>query len=728
MPHDMILSPQGRQRRNLLKGAAAVTAGLLFGFELPLDSRLAKAAGTPAAVGAWVRIASDESVTILVGSTEMGQGAMTGLAQLLNEELMADWAKVSAEHAPADPVYANPGMGGQMTAGSSSIRGYYEAMQNAGAMVREMLKRAAVNAFGPTATSCTTANGVVTVSGGGVTKTYTYGQLAPSANGLQPYVNPPPRLGTGKFIGKSMARLDIPSKVDGSAVYGVDVRVPGMLHASVKQCPTIGGTVASIGSKPSSATQVLNLGNAVVVVAKTTGTAIKAARSLSVTWNLPANAAQMDSVAITAKATTLMASGTGAVAEGNVANATTAYNGAAKKLEFNYDVPYLAHACMEPLACTASVTLTNGVPTSCEVWAATQAQSWTAATAAAITGIADPTRITVHTTFLGGGLGRKIEQDYIAHAITASKMLGVPVKVVWSREEDFGHDQYRPMALSRVRVGLDASNNIVSWSNRIVSPSIIYQRWPQFMPNGVDSQSIEGATALPYKLGTTAVEYIRHDSPIPVGFWRSVGHSINAFVVESAIDQAALAANIDPLTFRQKLLANSPRHLAVLNAAAALGGWTTKVPSGRARGIALAESFGTIVAQVVEISGTATSIKVNKVACVVDAGKIVNPDQVTAQMQGGIVHGLAAALWGKITFTNGVSTVTNFNKYRMLRMSDMPAVTVQILSSTLPPSGCGEPGVPPIAPAVANAYARLPTVGKRLTSLPFFPAASTMGD
>jgi isoquinoline 1-oxidoreductase beta subunit len=482
-----------------------------------------------------------------------------------------------------------------------------------------------------------------------------------------------------------------------------------MAYAVIKHCPKLGGTVASPPSTPPGATAVVSLGNAVAIVAGDTWQAMQAAEELNVDWSIPASSNALDTATIFAQAEQLIAAGTPAIAQtdGDVA---AAYASAAHQVDLFYDVPYLAHATLEPLNCTASVTAT-----SCEIWAPTQAPGLVQATAAALTGLA-PQQITVRSEFMGGGLGRKFEVDYVAQAIQVSQAIGGPVKLTWPREQDFTNDQYRPMALVRVRAGLDAAGNVVAWWYRNVSPSILFQRgW--IGPNDVDSQAVDGSIELPYAFATRQVEYVRHPAGVPVGFWRSVGHSINAFMVESAIDELALIAGVDPLAFRQRLLASDARSLAVLNAAATLGDWGTAPPSGHARGIAFHAGFGSIVAQVVEISGTTpASIKVHNVACVIDCGRVVNPDTVEAQMQSAIVHGMTAALWGKMTFQAGTPSPHNYNQYRMMRIRDMPQVTVQIIEGGDPIGGVGEPGVPPVAPAIANAFAAL--TGTRLRTLP----------
>lgn len=724
--HDPVPNAQGHGARAARPGRrrfivqAAAGGGLLLGVSLTVNPRRADAASPSGApVQAWIRISSDDLVTVLVGSSDMGQGVLSGFAQVVGDELRATWSQMRAEHAPASPVFGNPAFRGlQLTGGSNSIRGYYNALRQAGAAARELLILAAASIFKVSSSSCVAANGRVTVTGTAFSASY--GQLAATAATLSlpgaPAVAAAP---SGGLIGRSLPRVDLPSKVDGSAIYGLDVRVPNMLYAVIKQSPVLGGTVQSTPSQPAGTLAVVNLGNAVAVVATGTWAAFKAARELSVSWNKPADAAQMDSVAITARARELMANGTPAVAvrTGDTAGMLQGNQGA---LELTYELPYLAHACMEVLCCTAEVTATE-----CRVWAPTQGQASVVATAAQITGL-DPSRISVTTTMLGGGLGRKIEQDFIAQAIRTAKAMGRPVKLMWPREEDFSHDYYRPMTLSRIRAVVDSAGDIPAWSNRIVAPSISAQRRP-LPASGVDNSAVEGANDIPYAIGSTLVEFVRHDAPVPVGYWRSVGHSINAFAVESAIDELAARVGMDPLAFRRRLLAGSPRLLAVLDAAAQLAGWGQPLAVGRAQGLALHASFGSIVAQVAEVSQPAAgSLKIHRISCAIDCGTAINPDSVKAQMEGGIVHGLTAALWGKMTFSKGRANSRNFNGYRMMRASDMPRIDVQIVQTGGPLGGVGEPGVPPVAPAVANALARL--TGQRIRSLPMFPAAATMGD
>ncbi|MBS1787461.1 MAG: xanthine dehydrogenase family protein molybdopterin-binding subunit [Acidobacteria bacterium] len=717
-------------RREFLVTSAG---GFSLGFFLPGFSRLNEIEAEPLStvdgtqINAWIKIGADESITVTVGAAEMGQGSMSSLPQIVAEELMVDYANVSALQAPASQAY--------LTAGSGTVRNQYLPLRRAGAAAREMLIQAAMNLFGGARADYSVTNGIVTN-----TKTnasITYGQLAPAAALLPvPPITPtwPPLVPDSDFklIGKALPRLDIPSKTNGSAVFGLDVRLPGMVYAVIKHCPSFGGTLAKLPSKPSGAlavvatsvipasargSEVAGNANAVAVVAANTWDAWQMAKQLKVSWNIPASSASIDSATFQSQAQSLMASGTPYIAE-KIGDPATALAGSSKMIDVTYSLPYVAHACMEVLNCTVNLT-----PTSCEVWAPTQGAGIVVSTVTAITGLA-ANQVTVHTTYLGGGLGRKIEQDYIAQAVQIAKAIGKPVKLMWPREEDFTRDQYRPMALIRGRAGLDDVGNIVSWSYRTVSPSILSQRG-RALPVTGDSQATEAATALPYNFAARTTEYVVHPSPVPVGFWRSVGASLNTFAVESMMDELAKFAGEDPYLFRRNRLTD-PRWIAVLDAAAQLGGWNTPVPSGRARGIAISKAFNSIVAEVFEISQTTSGVKIHKVACAIDCGRPVNPDSIKAQMQGGIVHGINATLWGQQTFKAGAAVSKNFNRSRMMRLNEMPVISVTILppNPNVPIGGIGEPAVPPVAPALANAYAKL--TGQRIRALPFFPNA-TMG-
>ncbi|MBX3026071.1 xanthine dehydrogenase family protein molybdopterin-binding subunit [bacterium] len=727
----------GVTRRQFLVTASAAGAFLLT-FSIEGMTRAARAAGGAATtINTWIQLGTDDSITMLIGSSEMGQGVMTGLAQLLAEDLMVDWKRVKAEAAPAGSAYANPLFRTQLTGGSASIRGYYQALRLAGATARDMFIAAAAQTWGISPGLCRASNG--TVINTLTSAALRYGELAPLA-ATMPVPSAPALVPDNalRIIGKSMPRVDIPSKTDGSATYGIDVRVPGMVYAVVKHCPSLGGRLVGTPAKPAGAIAVVPLTvlagtdrgseqtgmvNAVAVVADNTWKAMKLANQLNASWSIPTSSQSITTSALFSQADALIANGTPRVAE-TIGDANTAIgNGGGTLVEATYRLPYLAHATMEVLNCTVSITAGG-----CEIWAPTQGQLATVATAAAITGLS-PDRITVHTTMLGGGLGRKIEQDFISQAVQVAKAIGKPVKLMWPREEDFTRDQFRPMAVVRVRARVGGDGTVSAWAYRNCSPSITQQRRPTF--TAVDSQAIDGATTptgLTYELGARLVEHVVHPSPVPVGYWRSVGHSINTFAIESMIDELAAAIRMDPYLLRRQLLRSDPRGLAVLDQAASLAGWGGAVPSGRARGIALAWAFNSVVAEVAEISiPTAGQIRVHRVWCAVDCGRPVNPDQITAQMQGGIVHGISAALWGQINFTAGKAGVRNFDAYPMVKLRQMPDITVQIMppNPSVPIGGIGEPGVPPIAPAIANAYFTL--TGQRVRTLPFFPGARMGG-
>ncbi len=736
-------------RRGFLTTAVG---GLTLTFAMPELSRVADLEAAPdGQVNAWLNIGVDETITLTVGSSEMGQGSFSGLAQVLAEDLMVDYARIRTVQGGPSLVNPVPVGASINTVGSGVIRGNFWKMRDAAAIAREMLVQAAMNQRADqTRVNYAVSNGVVTHKP--TNTAMSYGSLAAAAGLLSPPATAP-LVPDSQFrlIGKTMPRQDIPAKVDGSAKYGLDVQLPGMVYAVIKHCPTFGGTLASVPAKPSGmlavvptsviagtgrGTEVTGAVNAVAVVGSNTWDAWQAAKRLSVSWNLPANAASLNSAKFFSDAAALAASapayvvgganppGTLYTVEGDAAAAATAIGGSAKVIDATYTLPYVAHACMEVLNCTASYV--PGV--SCDIWAPTQSARSVLQLAMAITGLA-ASQITVHTTYLGGGLGRKAETDFVSQAIQVAMAVGKPVKLMWPREEDFTRDQYRPMALVHAKAGLDAGGNITGWSYRNVSPSILGQRGSVLGAKG-DSQGSEGSNALPYNFGSRVVEWVSHPSPIPVGFWRSVGASINTFAVESAIDELAAAAGQDPYLFRRSKLTD-PRWIAVLDAAADLANWNSAPPSGRKRGIAIGTAFNSIVAQVVEISNvSATGLTVNRVSLAFDPYVHVNPGQVEAQMQGGIVHGLNAALYGQQTFANGAGQAKNFGNSRMIRLNEMPQVSIRIIPNpaaadrTRSIGGAGELGVPTLAPALANAYFKV--TGKRQRSLPFFPGA-TMG-
>jgi isoquinoline 1-oxidoreductase subunit beta len=701
-------------RREFLKTSAAGATGLVIGFYLPGKFE-ALAAAPPAAVfapNAWIRIATDESVTVIIDKSEMGQGVVTSLSMLVAEELECDWTKIRTEFAPADKAYFNPLFGAQGTGGSTSVRASWTPLLKAGATAREMLIQAAAQKWGVEESACHAENsGVVN----NATKArQSYGSLAEAAGKL-----PAPKDVTLKdpkqfhLLGKATKRLDTPDKVNGRAQFGIDVRQPGMLHAVVLRCPVFGGKVASFDATKAQAVRgvkmVVQISSGIAVVADNTWSAMEGRSALDVKWDEGANAA-LTSAAIS-KLFADRASQPGAVAR-KEGDAETGMSGAAKKIEAVYEAPFLSHATMEPMNCTAHVRADG-----CDVWAPTQFQTFNQGVAAKITGLS-PDRINIHTTFLGGGFGRRAEQDFIADAVEASKAAGAPVQVTWSREDDMQHGFYRPASYSRFAAGLDSNGWPVSWTNRIACPSIMSRFNPGSVKDGIDETSVEGAADIPYAIPNILVDYQLTETGIPVGFWRSVGHSQNAFFSESFLDEVASAGGKDPYELRRKLLAKAPRHLGVLVAAATKAGWGKPLPAGRFRGIAVMSSFGSYVAQVAEISVNAKdgTVRVHRVVCAVDCGRMVNPDTIEAQMQGAIVYGLTAALYGAITIDRGRVQQGNFDDYPMLRMEEMPVVEVQIIPTKEAPGGVGEPGTPLIAPAVCNAI--FAATGKRIRRLP----------
>ena len=725
---------------------AAATGAFTLTFVIPDYSKMGEALGAPLTqVNAWLTIAADGSVTLAVGASEMGQGSFSGLAQVLAEELMVEYARIKTVQGAPSLVLPVPVGASINTVGSGVTRNNFWKLRDAGAIAREMLVKAAMNLQGdPLRGNYAVTDGVVRHVLG---STYNYGALAAAAALLTPPTSAP-LVPDSQFrvIGKTVPRKDIPPKVDGSAIYGLDVRVPGMVYAVVKHSPSFGGTLAATPATPSGmlavvplkviagtgrGTEVTGSVNAVAVVGTNTWDAWRAARSLGASWTLPATTASLNSAKFMADAQALALSAPAYVAGGanppgtlytvEGAPVDAALAGSAKVIDSTYTLPYVAHACMEVLNCTVSYV----AGTSCEIWAPTQSGKAVLQIAMTITGLA-ANQITVHTMYLGGGLGRKAEVDFVSQAVQVAMAIGKPVKLMWPREEDFTRDQYRPMALIHAKAGLDSVGNITGWQYRNVSPSILGQRGVPLGPKG-DSQGSEASSALPYIFGARLVEWVSHPSPIPVGFWRSVGASLNTFAVESMIDELAQAAGQDPYQFRRSKLTN-PRWIAVLDKAAALSNWTSAPPAGRARGIAIGTAFNSIVAEVVEISNvTATSLTVNRVSLAIDCYLSVNPGQIEAQMQGGIVHGLNAALFGQQTFINGAAQAANFNRSRMIRLNEMPQIAVGIIPSpvaadrTMNIGGAGELGVPTLAPALANAYFKL--TGKRQRSLPFFPGA-----
>lgn len=731
-------------RRDFLAASTAMATGLVVGFG-PL-SREAQAAVTNAQVTLWLNVGSDNSITLAVGTADMGQGSAQSLASALCEELMVDPARVKV--VTGKPSLASPAPIGASitTAGSGMIKNYFWKVRDAGAGAREMLISAAMTSIGDTNRSnYTVVNGVVVNNSNGQQRTYA--QVAAAA-ALLPVPSGAELVATSalKYIGKSAARQDIPLKVDGSAVYGIDVRIPNMVYAVIKHCPTYGGVLSSTPTKPSGALAIVptrvvaaaaraldavgNV-NALAVVATNTWDAMRLAKGLKPSWTLPANVANLNSAQFKSDGLALLKAGVpyaGSNVPGTIYTVESVGSPAAnisastKKLDLTYTLPYVAHACMEVLNCT--VNHVAGV--SCEIWAPTQAAKSVLTLASTLTGLSAD-KITVNTTFLGGGLGRKIEMDFISQAIQVAMAINRPVKLMWPREEDFTHDFYRPMAAVRVQAGLTTGSYVSGWIYRNVSPSILSQRGSTLTAKG-DSQGYEASQDLPYNFGARLTEYVMHGSPIPVGFWRSVGASINTFAVESAMDEAAAAVGVDPYLFRRNQLTD-PRWIAVLEAAANASGWSSAGPSGTAKGIAIGAAFNSVCAQVVEVKKGTKGPIVTRVWIAIDCGICVNPDQVQAQLMGGVIHGMNAALYGQQTFANGAAQAANFNKNKVTLLNEAPEVFVTILAGSIDRSraigGVGELGVPTFAPALANAWYKLTKV--RVRDLPFLPG-STMSD
>jgi isoquinoline 1-oxidoreductase beta subunit len=663
------------------------------------------------APNAWIRIGTDGMVTIIVDRSEMGQGVTTALPMLVAEELEANWDAIQFEFAPTDPAYVNPAFRVQGTFGSSSVRVAWEPLRKAGAAAREMLIAAAAELWNVSASQCRAEKGTVIHEASG--RRADFGALADRAAEL-----PIPRNVSLKnprafrLIGTRQRRLDTRVKVDGTARFGIDVRVPGMLYAAVARCSVFGGTVerydaASTRSVPG-VLQVLRIRGGVAVVATNTWAALTGQRSLQVRWNEGPHAFQStDKISSSFRD---LAGRRGAVArdDGNVPRALAT---AAQQIEATYQLPFLAHATMEPMNCTAHVTAGG-----CEVWVPTQNQTATRRAAARIARI-DMEQVTVHTTYLGGGFGRRYETDFVADAVEISRAVGAPVQVVWSREDDIQHDFYRPASYHVLRGGLDQNGWPSAWSHRLICPSILARASGGRLRGGIDPEAVEGARRNPYAIPNVFVDYHHVETGIPVGFWRSINHTHNAYVKECFLDELARAGGKDPLEMRRRLLARHRRHRQVLDVAADRAGWGDALPAGRARGIALHEAFMSVVAQVAEVSTTADGmLQVHRVVCAIDCGQAVNPSIIEAQVESAITYGLPAALYGAITIENGRVAQSNFHDYRMLRMNAMPEIEVHLLRGARGPGGVGETATPPIAPAVANAAFAL--TGKPVRRLP----------
>jgi isoquinoline 1-oxidoreductase beta subunit len=709
------------KRREFLKAGAALGGGLLISLYVPEfvpAARAADSAAKPVALNAFVRIGTDESVTVISNHSEMGQGIYTSLPMLLNEELEADWARVRVESSPVDAVYNHTVFGLMMTGGSTTTNSEYDRFRKMGAMARIMLIAAAAQSWNVDSQTCRAEKGFVIHTATG--RRASYGSLAEAASRIAPPKDIPlkdPKDFT--LVGKPVHRLDTPSKTNGTAQFGLDVYIPGMLTAVVARAPVFGGKVVSFNADQAKAIpgveNVVQVPSGVAVIAKGFWPAKLGREKLEITWDDGPGAA-LSTVEMRANFSTL--SKTPGLVARKVGDPAAALAGAAKTITAEYEVPYLAHCMMEPLN-----TVVDLHEDRCEIWTGTQFQTGDRAAAAKVAGL-KPEQVTLHTTLLGGGFGRRANPscDFVTEATEVAKAAKVPVKVVWTREDDIRGGWYRPMWYDHFAAGLDASGNPVAWTHTIVGQSIMAGTMFESygIKNGIDSASVEGAADILYGIPNLQVDLHTPKNEVPVQWWRSVGHSHTGFSVEAFLDEVAHAGGKDPYELRRTLLAGQPRMLAVLDLAAQKANWGSALPAGRARGIATHFSFDSYVAQVAEISvekdGT---VRVHRVVAAVDCGRTVNPDTVKAQLEGGIIFGLTAALKTEITLDKGRVQQRNFNDYPMVRMFESPTIEVFIVPSTEHPTGVGEPGVPPVAPAVANAI--FAATGKRVRRLPIKP-------
>jgi isoquinoline 1-oxidoreductase beta subunit len=729
------------KRRQLLKAGAVGGGGLLFGFSLfgctkqgsaPANDR--KEPPSEKAVGqastamtneqpglahdAFIRIDREGIVTLIIHKVEMGQGTFTSLPQLLAEELGADLSKVKLEQAPANnSLYADALLGGQVTGGSTSIRATYKPLREAGAKVRTVLVQAA-------AKNWNVEPGDLKVVGGTIrheasNRQVHFGEVAEAASKLsfpaEVKLKDPAQF---TLVGKAIKRLDSPAKVNGSAQFGIDARLPNMGIAAVAASPVLGGKVAAVDEQKALAVkgvrQVLRIEGAVAVVADHFWAAKQGLAAAAPRFDDGANA-NVSTAGIVADMMKV-SQNTGAIAtdKGDALKALDA--GPGRRIDVVYEVPFLAHATMEPMNCTVDLK-----PDGCDIWVGTQVPALAQGAAAKLTGL-PVEKVRVHNHYIGGGFGRRLEVDNVIQAVEFAKLAKGPLKIIWTREEDIQHDMYRPYYVDRMSARIDDKGMPVAWFHRVTGSSIMARFAPPMVKNGVDPDAVEAAADIQYSIPAIRVEYVRHEPPgLPTAFWRGVGPTHNVFVVESFIDELAYASKTDPVAFRRALLQKSPRTLAVLNLAAEKAGWgkPLKPVAGRklGRGVSTQFAFGSYMAQVAEVSvGPDGDVRVHRVVCAVDCGQNVNPDTIVAQMEGGIVFGASAALWDQITLEKGRVQQSNFSDYRVMRMPESPAVEVYIVNSHDDPGGIGEPGTAGIAPALANAV--FAATGKRVRKLP----------
>ena len=705
------------ERREFLRFSVAASGGLLIGLYLPGARKLAVAeerSGTAFMPNAFLRIGTDERVTVIVNHSEMGQGVYTALPMLLAEELDADWNKVAYESAPVDPKYNHPVFGMQITGGSSSVWSGFEQYRNAGAAARTMLIAAAAQQWNADPSTLRTKSGVVL---DGTNRKLSYGQLAEAAAKIAPptkvTLKDPKAF---KLIGTPVKRLDTSEKINGKAIFGIDVENPGMLTAVVARAPVFGAKVKSFDDSHArnmpGVRKIVAVPSGVAVVADSFWQAKMARDAVRIDWDEGAMHDFSTTEMMRQFREQAKSPGKSVRRDGDP---DAALAKAAQKIEAVYEVPYLSHLMMEPLNCAVDLRAD-----SCEIWTGTQFQTVDRAAAAKVAGLPNE-KVQIHTTFLGGGFGRRAtpQSDFVVEAVHVAKAAGGPVKVVWTREDDMQGGWYRPAFLHAIVGGVDASGNPVSWRSRLVGQSIMSgTMFEAMMMKGkeYDPASVEGVDDLPYEIPNLAVESHQAQVGVPVQWWRSVGHSHTGFATECFIDELAALGHKDPYHFRRALLTKHPRHLAVLDLAAQKVGWGKPLPKGRGRGIAVHFAFESYNAQVAEVSVTDGEVRVHRIVSAVDCGHYVNPGIIAAQLEGGAIFGASAALYQELTFENGRLQQTNFHTFPVMRMNECPEIDTYIVESNEKSGGIGEPGVPCTAPAIANAV--FAATGKRIRKLP----------
>ena len=707
----------GLNRREFLKRTGLTVAVVATPAGLSVLSLRAQSGGAfqgfhPAA---WFTLKPDGRVTVFVAKSEMGQGIHTALPMILADELEADWTQVDIEHAPVTPEYADPVQGSQVTYGSTSIRHLYEPLRKAGAAGRQMLVEAAAQKWNVSANECQASQGQVHHRGSG--RSLSYGALAEAASALPVPDNPPLKEKEEfRLIGRAVARLDVPDKVNGRARFGIDSFVEGMLYGALARPPSYGARPASYDEQAARAVSgvrhVVEIDRGISVCADTLEAAWKGREALDVQWTEGTHPQLSNETQDALLTESLNQPGFPARNDPQVEQELA--QTANQRVQAQYLLPYLSHATMEPMNCTAHVR-SDG----CDIWAPTQGQTWAQQKAAQITGL-EPQQIQVHTSFLGGGFGRRAMTDFVEEAVSISKSTGTPVKLIWSREEDIQHDSYRPANSCRIEGTLNAQGRVTAWSHRVAVPPLMQRRDPNASP--LDPPAVAGLLDLAYDVPNVRVEYHRIETPVAVTYWRSVGDSHNGFTVESFMDELAHASGQDPVEFRLRHLKHDPRGHRVLEAVAERAGWGQPLAGpAQGRGVACYPSHGSYIGQVAEVSvdpGTGV-IRVHRIICAVDCGPVVNPDIVTAQMEGAATMGLSAALMERVQLGGGGTRSTNFFDYPILRMSQAPQVEVEIVESDAPLGGAGETALPPVAPAVANAV--FAATGARLRQLPLTP-------